>query len=168
MQQLSARYVRGASFTDIFEALLPDLLTVTDSSMGFIAHLGHDDQGPLLQAVAHSTQNWQATAPSAVFTDLGQGHLVFRDFDTLFGQVITTGQTLITNDVPNDPRAKGTPPGHAPLHQFLGIPLHHGGTLVGMLALANRPTGYDMALVDDLRAVVSVLANIVGAIDLER
>jgi PAS domain S-box-containing protein len=168
VQHLSARYVRGASFTDIFEALLPDLLAFTGSAMGFIGHLDTDEQGPLLQAVAHPAHDWSATTAPAVFTDLGKGHLVFRDFNTLFGQVITTGRCVISNAVDHDVRAKATPQGHLPIQQFLGIPLVHGGTLVGMVALANRPSGYTDTLIDTLQSAVAVLSNIVGAIDLER
>ena len=168
LQQLSARYVRGASFSDIFEALLPDLVRHTRSEMGFIGRLCEDEHGQHLQVVTHTPSGWSATAAPQVFSNLGRGHLVFRDFDTLFGRVITTGHHVIANDVLGDPRAKGVPQGHLPIRQFLGIPLVHGGTLVGMVALANRDDGYDGELIDTLQPVVAVLANIVGAIDLER
>ncbi len=160
VQQLSARYVRGASATDIFEALLPDLLTFTGSARGFIGRLAQDGQGRHLQVFSPGDDAWPQTTAGA------PGRLALDGTDTLFGHVISTGQAVISNDAAHDPRGKDTALGR--VDQFLGVPLFHGGTLVGMLGLANRPAGYDLAMVQALHPALSVLANIVGAVDLER
>ncbi|RZL09589.1 MAG: PAS domain S-box protein [Rubrivivax sp.] len=160
VQQLSARYVRGASATDIFEALLPDLLAFTGSARGFIGRLAHDGQSRHLQVFSPSGSAWPETGTGA------PGRLALHGTDTLFGHVISTGQAVISNDAAHDPRGRDTALGR--IDQFLGVPLFHGGTLVGMLGLANRPAGYDLAMVQALHPALSVLANIVGAVDLER
>jgi PAS domain S-box-containing protein len=54
------------------------------------------------------------------------------------------------------------------MHSFLGVPLFHGGEMVGMLGLANRPGGYDHALVDHLQPLFSSVATIMGAVRAER
>ncbi len=175
VQQLSSHYVRGASASDLFESLLPDLLEFTGSAVGFIGRLSQDAHGRHLQIFALSGLDWPAATSGAEALPNGAEsprapeavpRLVFRETDPLFGQVMATGQALIANDAGQDPRAKDTLLG--PVEQFLGVPLFHGGTLVGMLGLANRPAGYDLAMVQALHPALSVLANIVGAVDLER
>ena len=49
---------------------------------------------------------------------------------------------MIANDPAADPRSAGLPPGHPPLRCFLGVPVHHGGEVVGLVGIANRPGGY--------------------------
>ena len=49
-----------------------------------------------------------------------------------------------------DARSGGVPPGHPALKAFLGLPLFHGGQLIGMVGLANAAGGYDEALVAEL------------------
>ena len=41
----------------------------------------------------------------------------------------------------DDPRRGGTPEGHPALKAFLGLPLHLGDQLIGMIGVANRPGG---------------------------
>jgi PAS domain S-box-containing protein len=54
------------------------------------------------------------------------------------------------------------------MNAFLGVPLFHGGEMVGMLGLANRAGGYDQALVDHLQPLFTSVAAIFGAVRAER
>jgi PAS domain S-box-containing protein len=85
----------------------------------------------------------------------------FRNLDTLFGRVIAEGRTLVSNDVASDPRAHGRPSGHPPLRHFLGLACGQGKQMVGMVGLANRPSGYDPEIVADLEAAGVVLAAVI-------
>jgi signal transduction histidine kinase len=73
------------------------------------------------------------------------GYLEFTNFDNLFGQVLLTGRAVIANEPSSDPRAGGLPPGYPPLHCFLGVPILSGDRSVGMIGVANRPSGYGAA-----------------------
>ncbi|MBL8482592.1 MAG: GAF domain-containing protein [Rhodocyclaceae bacterium] len=66
----------------------------------------------------------------------------FHNMDTLFGEVVKTGELVIANDVTHDARAGGVPPGHPPLVTFMGVPIKLGGVLIGVVGLANRAGGY--------------------------
>ena len=169
VRQLSAGYVRGASSNDVFETLLPDLLAFTGSSLGFIGRLGQDEQGHYLHVFTQRSIDWNASASAAMFGLAEPRGLVLRDFGNLFGQVLISGQRLIVRGEQQleDPACR-PPAGTPPIDWFLGVPLRHGGELVGMLGLANRPDGYDDALGQALQPAVDMLASIVGAIELER
>ena len=71
--------------------------------------------------------------------------------DTLFGQVIESGESIISNNPAKDPRAGGLPKGHPAMNSFLGTPVYYGDQLVGMYGIANRANGYDESLQDFLR-----------------
>ena len=170
VKQLSAGYVRGASSSDLFETLLPDLLLYTGSALGFIGlPAGNDTSGRHVQVFTLQGLDWGASASASMIRAVEPARLVFRDVDTLFGQVLSTGQTLIDNQAPADPLGcSHTPSGYPGIQNFLGLPLRHGGELVGMLGLANRQGGYDQTLALALQPAVDMLASIVGAIELER
>jgi PAS domain S-box-containing protein len=68
---------------------------------------------------------------------------------------------VIANTPATDPRRGGLPPGHPPLNSFLGVPIRHGGEMVGMVGVANRPDGYDQAIVEQLEPLFSAYATII-------
>ena len=70
------------------------------------------------------------------------GYLEFTSFDNLFGKVLTTGKTIISNNPTGDPRSGGLPSGHPPLRHFLGVPISQQGAVVGLIGVANRSGGY--------------------------
>ncbi|HXH25405.1 MAG TPA: ATP-binding protein, partial [Vicinamibacterales bacterium] len=88
------------------------------------------------------------------------GYMEFTDFDNLFGQVLTTGRSVIANAPSADPRSGGLPPGHPPLDSFLGVPIVSGGRVAGLIGVANRPGGY--GAVEQHR--LEVLAQMAGVI----
>jgi signal transduction histidine kinase len=81
---------------------------------------------------------------------------------SVVGVTIMEQRSNISNDVAHDPHRVGVPPGHPPVRKFLGVPLVVGTKLIGMIGVANKPTGYGS---DDER-LLSTLANQVAvAID---
>ncbi len=87
----------------------------------------------------------------------------FRNLDTLFGAALRSGTPVIVNDPTNDPRRGALPEGHPPLEAFLGVPISYGGTLVGMVGLANRPGGYHTGLVEFLAPLATTYASMIEA-----
>jgi len=153
----------------VFDALLPELLAVGASEYGFIAEVWHDAAGaPFLKVFTMTNIAWDEPTRAMVERERRQG-IEFRNLKTLFGAALTSGAPVIANDAPNDPRSGGgLPRGHTPLHTFLGMPLHYGGRMVGMVALANRRPGYDPALVERLEPLWQSMAGIVAAVQLDR
>ncbi|WP_232631409.1 PAS domain-containing protein [Methylobacterium sp. Leaf118] len=65
-----------------------------------------------------------------------------RAIQGLYGPVLRDGYGLITNEPAPGPALAGMPLGHPPPTAFLGVPLRQGGTIAGLIGLANRPGGY--------------------------
>jgi PAS domain S-box-containing protein len=67
----------------------------------------------------------------------------------LYGRLLTVGEAFFTNDPAAWPDGGGIPAGCPPLASFLGVPLRQRGRTMGLLALADKPGGYND---DDLLA----------------
>ena len=161
LRQALQDYNLNQDFKNTTAQLLDGILLLTESAYGFIAEQQHDPQGnPYLKINAMTDITWDESSRHRYQEMPSQG-LEFRNLDTLYGAVLRSGEPIIANDPPHDPLSRGLPPGHPPLNAFIGIPLYHDKTLVGMVGLANRPGGYDEALLEFLAPFLSTCANLI-------
>ena len=166
--RLQSHYIRGAPPRQVFDTLLPELLALTGSSYGFIAEVWRDAAGaPFLKVFTLTDIAWDEATRRHVEQHRDTG-LEFHNLDNLLGAAVRSLQPVIANDAANDPRSAGLPPGHPPLHAYLGVPLLQGGVLVGVIGLANRPGGYDESLVRLLQPLFGTLAFILGQLQADR
>lgn len=151
LHRCTTDFVVEGDFRKAMESILSTLLELTGSEYGFTAELIFDENSrPYLKthAITNIAWNKETEALHEQFKDRG---FEFRNLDTLFGQVIKTGKSIICNDPAIDPRASGLPEGHPPLYSFLGVPIYNGAELVGMYGIANRENGYDEIIQELLR-----------------
>ncbi|MEU3772694.1 GAF domain-containing protein [Streptomyces sp. NPDC032472] len=78
----------------------------------------------------------------------------------LIGTLISDPRPLMPDDLAKDPRAPGFPPGHPPVHSFLGVPIRVHTEVFGYLYLTEKRVGGPF-LPEDL-ALVRVLASQAG------
>ena len=148
--------------------VLQALLDLTQSQFGFVGEVLHDDDGkPFLRSYAVTNIGWNEEMRALYERYITVG-LDFRNLNTLFGKVLRTRETLLANDPANHPDAGGLPPGHPPLNSFAGIVINVGDEMVGMCGLANRPGGYDEALVELIRPIVSAAGMMIGGLRVMR
>ena len=132
--------------------------TMTQSASGFIGKIGADGA---LHDIAISDPGRDLCA---MFNKSGHRRAP-ADFKLhgLYGRVLRTREAFYTNDPGSHPDRVGTPEGHPRLSAFLGAPLIHGGTLIGMVGLANREGGYcaeDLEVLESLSvAITQVLVH---------
>jgi signal transduction histidine kinase len=82
----------------------------------------------------------------------------------VLGELIVHPAALRLHDVGAHPRSYGFPPGHPPMHTFLGVPIVIGGTPYGNLYLTEKRGGEQFTEEDEQS--VTVLAELAGmAID---
>lgn len=78
----------------------------------------------------------------------------FTRRDSLIGEVLTTGEPIVSNDPMSHAGSLSSrgqmPRGHPHLSSFVGIPVRFGDRMVGVLGLGNRQGGYTQELVDQL------------------
>ena len=165
----TARFVEKEKPEETFQRLLDTILELTESEYGFIGEVLFTPEGkPHLKTRAITNIAWDQTSRELV--ESASDGLEFHNLETLFGHVVTGQSVVISNDPANDPRSGGLPPGHPPLRAFMGTPFFHGGKMVGMAGVANRPGGYDAELAEFLAPFSSTCGIIIAASreDLER
>ncbi|MFI5984969.1 GAF domain-containing protein [Streptomyces sp. NPDC051555] len=79
----------------------------------------------------------------------------------LLGTLISDPRPLLVTDLGKDPRAAGFPPGHPPMHTFLGVPIRVHTEVFGNLYLTEKRGGgpfteEDLALVRVLAAQAGI------------
>ena len=144
------------------QVLVQGALAETQSEYGFA---GVVVDGPVLRILAHAGIIWHGTENRALYeTALREyqerGYLEFRNFNNLFGLVITSGRVVLSNDPAQHAARGGLPAGHPPLSSFLGVPIMSGTETVGIIAVANRPGGYGVPE----QAAIELLAQMAGVL----
>jgi PAS domain S-box-containing protein len=163
VSEAQADFIADADPHPTFDRLLSHLLDITDSRYGFIGEVFRERDGtPYLKPHAITDISWD-DASRQLYRSYVSGGFAFRNLSTLFGHVMTSGQPVLSNDPARDPRSGGLPAGHPSLDAFMGLPLYRGGRLVGMVGVANRPAGYDQALVEHLQPFTATCAVLIEA-----
>ena len=143
----------GAVFTELLDVVVRH----THSGFGFIAEVLKDELGqPYLRSYSLTDISWNDEIRKYTESMRPNG-LEFRNLKSLFGAALVTRDVVIANDAASDPRRGGLPPGHPPIHTFLGLPVYNGLEMVGLIGLANCPDGYDK---DGLRELDPFLAAV--------
>ena len=163
IRQVQAEFIADADTPALFDQLLHHLLSITESEYGFIGEILHTADGaPYLKTHAITNIAWNAETRRFYEENVTEG-MEFHNLKTLFGAAITTGEPVLANAPSTDPRRGGLPEGHPALNTFLGLPLYSGRTMIGMAGVANRPQGYDEALITYLEPFLATCANIIVA-----
>ncbi|MBF0124943.1 MAG: PAS domain S-box protein [Magnetococcales bacterium] len=168
VNRMLSRFIGNTKAAVFFDELLADLLKLTQSEYGFIVEVrnsGSDKQ--YLRALSISNIAWNEETRAQYQASQRSGFR-FPRMHGLHCQAVLTGQVIIANTPATDPRRCGLPAGHPPLHAFLGLPIKRGEKILGAIGVANRPAGYDQALVQLLEPVLFACAQIVGNHRLKR
>ena len=96
-------------------------------------------------------------ATHAAIGDLPRGRGVL-------GVLIREAAPLRLHDLTEDPRSVGFPPGHPPMHRFLGVPILLRGVAYGNLYLTEKADGSDYTD-DDQELVVHLASQAAVAIE---
>ena len=147
---------------ELFDNLLDSLLSLTNSPMGFIGEIMHDEEGlPYLRNHAITNIAWNRETRERYKKNIRTG-LDFRNLNTLFGVTLTTGEVVITNAPADDPRSGGLPPGHRALSSYMGLPIYAGSRFLGMAGVANCPIGYDDETVELIKPFLGTVGSIIA------
>ena len=160
ISRAQAMFIASAGPRAAFEALLKELMELTESAFGFVGQVQRAPDGhPFVRVHAMTDISWDA-ASKALYDQHAEEGMVFDNLKSLVGAPLVSGEPVLSNDVQNDPRRAGTPPGHPPLRTYAGLPIHAAGELVAMVGLANRAQGYSPADVEFLQPLLSTVGQL--------
>ena len=128
---------------------------LTQSRFGFVGEINAQGRFDTLALSDPGWHNCRIPGSNAV--------AMIRDMEIrgIWGQVLKEQRSLIVNDAGSHPGRVGVPEGHPPLRCYLGVPLRHGGRIIGMVSLANKESGYDHA---DQEAIEALSVGFVEAL----
>ncbi|MCJ7663974.1 MAG: PAS domain S-box protein, partial [Desulfobacterales bacterium] len=158
-----SKVFRQALICKTEEELSSKSLTVaeelTGSKFGWIGEINQEGR---LDAIALSDPGWNECRMSK-----SDAVIMIKDMEIrgIWGEVLKDEQSLIVNDPLSHPDSVGTPEGHPPITVFLGVPLKQAGKTFGMIALANKESGYDLP---DQEAVETLSVAIAEALKHKR
>jgi len=123
-------FVEKGNFSETSRDILDTLLELTGSEYGFTGKvLYDDDSNPYLKAHAITNIAWNPETQTLYEELKGKG-FEFHNLNTLFGQVMTSRQSIVSNDPASDPRTNDFPQGHPAVHCFLGVPIFYSRSLL--------------------------------------
>ena len=162
------QFIGDSNIRSVFDALLMDILEITGSEYGFIGEILYkEDQTPYLKTHAISNIAWNDETQKFYEDNAPQG-LEFYNLKTLFGEVLTSHSTVISNYPKTHPASGGLPEGHPALNAFLGQPFFSGNKIMGMVGIANRENGYDQELVEFLDPLWRTLGQLIEALRMDQ
>jgi PAS domain S-box-containing protein len=129
---------------------------VTESQFGFVG--GVNAGTGVLDAIAISDPGWDACQMRDRSGHAPRLPPSFR-ITGLYGEVLRTSRSLLTNAPAAHPASTGTPEGHPPLRAFLGVPLIHAGRAIGMFGLGNRDGGYGPVQLEAAEALAPAIVQ---------
>lgn len=163
ISQALSQFIAEANPYILFNGLLDNLLRLTESEYGFIGEVFYNNTGqPYIQSYATTNISWSKGTRELYEKTEKQG-LTFSKLNTLYGEILKTGKYVISNNPASDPRSGGLPKGHPPLNKFLGVPFFSGDSLLGVVGIANRESGYDESLIEYLKPFLSTCGNLIQA-----
>jgi DNA-binding CsgD family transcriptional regulator len=150
---ISAEIAALRDLTEVQDRALGYCLELTDSKFGFVGLLGDSAD----QMVVAAIKGFSPSVPGFV-----ERYRFMSVRMSVFGIGLLENRPYVSNDVAHDPLSVGQPSGHPPVERFLGVPLRVGGTLIGMVGVANKTDGYGS---DDERLLSTFANHVAIAID---
>ncbi len=140
---------------EVAQTCLAVVEELTSSKFGFI---GEVNEAGRFDTIALSNPGWDACKISE-----SNAVVMIKDMEIrgVWGRALKDGKSLIVNAPSSHPDSVGIPEGHPQLTAFLGVPLKYAGKTIGMIAVANKESGYNQ---NDREAVEALSVSFVEAL----
>ena len=134
----------------VLERVVSSACTLVDARYGALGVVDDADPTSLATFVHHGID--AATVARLGALPTGRG---------LLGELLRDPRPLRLDDLADHPASSGLPPGHPPMHAFIGAPIRVRGQVFGNLYLAERRAGGSFTAADE--AAVVALAAVAGS-----
>src|SRR5467141_3733946 len=145
LYSISIEIARLHEMQQVLDRALSFCLELTMSAFGFIGLLNGNEQMDVA-----AIRGFEPSDPRFY-----ENFRLIPVRPSVFGVVITNRRSKLSNDVLHDPDRVGQPRGHPPVRTFRGVPLQVGDRVIGMIGVANKPSGHTT----DEERLLSTFAN---------
>ncbi|MCH7400521.1 ATP-binding protein [Belliella kenyensis] len=144
-------------YKHILKSMLNKLIKLTGDQLGFICEVIEDDYGQR-KMLPHA---FAMADDDAYIKEYHKPDMSFSNYDSLYGHVLRSGETYISNDARNDKSKMGTPLGHPSIRSFIGIPIWKNHEFLGLIGLANRKDPYSLDDIEFLSPILFSYGNLI-------
>jgi len=147
INRIFSEAIKASSVESVARACLSVARELSGSQFGFIGEITPEGRFTMTTL---SDPGWEACHMSNT-----RAVMMIKDMRIrgIWGQVILKDCSLIVNEPLSYPERVGTPEGHPPISSFLGVPLRDRNKVIGMIAMANRESGYTSDQQQDLETL---------------
>ena len=146
--------VRVGTLENVSQICLSSALELTGSTAGW---MGVRNAAGLLDAAAGAEADPQPGGPDREPASPLPRNLTLASY---WGRCVETNQPVVLNEPVADVSDLGPSFGQTPVRNFLAVPLSAGEQAVGVIALANHPTGFDQRDVETVQQLARVLVEV--------
>jgi diguanylate cyclase (GGDEF)-like protein len=159
MDQLHRDFIDNPDPFYLYNRALTRICELTACRQGFFAEVVMENKHPVAQVFAQRGELWPPReADSPV-----QKALIFKDMNNLFGEALSKGEAVFSNEAILNPWVCARPGDQLEIPSFLGIPIHHGQELVGELGLIDGEKGFNDEIVTMIGPITRLLGQIISA-----
>jgi PAS domain S-box-containing protein len=135
---------------EFLDYALKEALELSGSTLGYIYFYHAESRQFILNTWSREVMQECSIANPATCYDL--------DKTGIWGEAVRQRQPIVLNDFQAEhPLKKGYPEGHAPLHNYLTIPVFNGDVIVAVVAVANKTGDYDDTDVRQLQLLLDAV-----------
>ncbi|MEW5756501.1 MAG: response regulator [Pseudomonadota bacterium] len=168
VNRIHACYVSAATDLELYTSIIMDLMNLVKSDFGFVGVINKDENNrDFLRIYPGFNLNCDETLrryyDKSVFS-----YIDLHDFNNLFGQCILREEPVLVNEGAGDPGFYHGMKDHPRINNFLGLPIRHGKSIIGMVGLANRANGYGPDDVELMRPILTSCAQMLGLVQIEQ
>jgi diguanylate cyclase (GGDEF)-like protein/PAS domain S-box-containing protein len=147
-------YAAQHTVDELMQKALDEIEGITGSPISFYHFVMEDEASLSLQAWSTRTQREFCQAE-------GRGMHYNLDQAGVWADCIRERKPIIHNDYESLPNRKGMPEGHATVVRELVVPTFHGGRMVSVLGIGNKPSPYDEQDAELLSSIADIVWVIV-------
>ncbi|MDZ8201415.1 ATP-binding protein [Microbacterium sp. SSW1-59] len=157
-------FLAGDALAALLEDVLKALMDSLGAEHGIIADMRGDQEAPHLRSWATSRFHWDPRQGRQVLPD-GRSMCEIPIVGNPLGLVVSTRAPLLSNDP--QAAASGVPETVQELRNIVAVPIVRGGSVFGVIALANAPDGFDDWAIDYLTPLAAAAGSLIAATDAE-
>jgi len=145
---------------EFLDFALAEAIRLTSSKFGYLFHYDQKDRRFFLNSWSKEVMRECTIAePDSIYELEATG---------IWGEAVRQRKPIIVNDfAAHNPLKKGYPPGHAPLHAYLTIPIFKEDAIVAVVGVANKHGGYTHTDVCQLTLLMASVWKILDRVKAE-
>ena len=144
-----SEYAFDHSLDELLTKLVDEAEALTESQIGFI-HFVVEDESKL------TLHTWSTNTLANICNSDTQGQHYLLESAGVWADCLRLKKPLIHNDYASLPNRKGLPPGHAPVHRELVVPIVRDNKIIAVLGVGNKLTDYTVFDITTIEKLTSL------------